>query len=154
MYILMTILLMFVLPIASILGDRFLFRSPLGIMSLIGKWFVFWAMGVRLFTAGLHQSIRPRFTAETILRIKGMEQFIVVQELGFANLAMGLLGLGSLLALSWVLPAAVVGSLFIGLAGIRHVFSKGSTSLEKGAMLSNLVVACLFLSYILWTALQ
>jgi len=152
MYILMIILLMFVLPIVSLLVELFLFRSPLGIMSLIGKWFVFWAMGVRLFTAGLRQSTRPRFTAETILGIKGTEQFLIVQELGFANLAMGLLGMSSLLARSWVFPAALVGCLFMGLAGIRHMFSKGRNPLENGAMFSNLAVACILLTYILWTA--
>ncbi len=152
MYILMIILLMFVLPIASFLIELFLFRSPLGIIPLIGKWFAFWAMGVRLFTAGLRQSTRPRFTAEIILGIQGTEQFLVVQELGFANLAMGLLGMSSLLARSWVFPAAIVGCLFIGLAGIRHLFSKERNLLENGAMFSNLAVACIFLTYILWTA--
>ena len=151
MYFLMITLLMLVFPVLSILGELFLFRNPAGIMPLIGKWFVFWAMGVRLFTAGLRQSIRPRFTAETILGIKGTEQLIIVQELGFANLAMGILGMGSLLARSWVFPAALVGCLFIGLAGIRHLFSKGRNSLENGAMASNLGVACIFLAYNLWT---
>jgi len=154
MYILMITLIMFVFPIGSILVDLFALRSSAGVMPLIGKWFVFWAMGVRLFTAGLRQSIRPRFTAETILGIKGTGQFIVVQELGFANLAMGLLGMSSLLARGWIFPAALVGCLFIGLAGVRHLFSKGSNLLEKGAMLSNLAAACVLLTYILWTALH
>ena len=152
MYILMIIFLMFVFPIISILAELLFFKSSMGIMPLIGKWFVFWAMGVRLFTAGLRQSTRPRFTAETILGIKGTEQFIVVQELGFANLAMGILGMGSLLARSWVFPAALVGCLFIGLAGVRHLFSKKRNLLENGAMLSNLAVSFILLIYVLWIA--
>ena len=150
MYLLTIIFLMFVLPTASVLIEFFVFRSSASVMPLIGKWFVFWAMGVRLFTAGLRQSIRPRFTAEAILGIKGAEQFILVQELGFANLSMGVFGMGTLLVGYWVFPAALVGCLFLGLAGIRHLFSKGRNLLENSAMLSNLVIACLLFVYILW----
>ena len=150
MYILMITLIMFVFPIASIFLELSFFKGSAAIMPLIGKRFVFWAMGVRLFTAGLRQSIRPRFTAETILGIKGAEQFIIVQELGFANLSMGIFGMGTLLVGNWVFPAALVGCLFLGLAGIRHLFSKGRNLLENSAMLSNLVIACLLFVYILW----
>ena len=146
----MTALVMFVFPIASILAESFLFRSNAGILLLIGKWFVFWAVGVRLFTAGLRQSFNPRYTAETILGIKGNEQLIIVQELGFANLCMGILGISSLLNGSWILPAAIVGGLFIGLAGIRHIFSKNRNVLENTAMISGLIVFVILLTYIIW----
>jgi len=146
----MIILLMLVLPIASVVVEIVLYKSPAATMLLIGKWFVFWAMGVRLFTAGLRQAIRPRFTAEAILGIQGTEQFILVQELGFANLSMGALGMVTLLNGNWVFPAALVGCLFIGLAGIRHLFSKSRNLLENSAMLSNLAIAGLLCVYILW----
>jgi hypothetical protein len=124
MYILMIILLMFVFPIVSILAEKFFFKSNLGINYLIGKWFVFWAVGVRLFLAGLRQSVQPQFTAEKILGIKASDQRITVQELGFANLSMGTLGIISILNGNWIVPSAIVGCLFIGLAGIRHIFKK------------------------------
>jgi hypothetical protein len=153
MYILMIVLLMFVFPITSILTEMLLFRSTAGIVPLIGKWFVFWAVGVRLFTAGLRQALSPRFTAERLLGIKGSEQLIVVQELGFANLSMGILGITTILKGNWTLPAAIVGCLFIGLAGIRHIFSKGRNLLENSAMLSNLVIFVVLIIYVIW-ALQ
>ena len=34
-----------------------------GLMPLVGKWFVFWAVGARLFIAGIRQVIQPAFTA-------------------------------------------------------------------------------------------
>lgn len=58
---------MLVFPIGFILGERFLFRTAVDILPLIGKWFVFWTVGVRLFTAGLRQIWRPQFTAQKIL---------------------------------------------------------------------------------------
>ena len=31
---------------------------------LVGKWFVFWTVGIQLFLAGLRQIVQPRYTAE------------------------------------------------------------------------------------------
>jgi hypothetical protein len=84
---------MFIFPIHSIFTERFLFHSSMATILLSGKWFVFWAVGIRAFTAGLHQVIRPQFTAKEILGIKGSQQFIIVQELGFANISIGTLGI-------------------------------------------------------------
>jgi hypothetical protein len=41
-------------------------HAPLDLWLLLGRWFVFWAVGVRLLTAGIRQIAQPRFTAETI----------------------------------------------------------------------------------------
>jgi hypothetical protein len=141
---------MFIFPILSIFTELFLFHSSMSTILLIGKWFVFWAVGIRLFTAGLRQVIRPQFTAEEILRIKGSQQFIVVQELGFANMAMGTLGICTILNSNWVLPAAIVGCLFLGLAGARHVLTKERNLQENSAMLSNLIIFVVLLIYIVW----
>lgn len=149
MYILTIILTMFVLPVTSILTEVFFFKSNTGIMPLIGKWFVFWAMGIRLFLAGFRQATNPQFTAEKILGIKGSEQFILVQELGFANLSMGILGIGAIFNSVWTVPAALVGCLFIGFAGIRHIFSKERNFLENSAMISNLIVSAILLIYLI-----
>jgi hypothetical protein len=150
MYILTIVLLMFVFPILSILTELFIFHSSAGIILLIGKWFVFWAIGIRLFTAGLRQAIRPQFTAEEIFGIRESQQFIIVQELGFANISMGALGISTILNCNWVLPAAIVGCLFIGLAGVRHVFNKERNLLENGAMVSNLIIFVVLLIYLTW----
>ncbi len=149
MYILMVVLLMFIFPILSILIEVFFFENSAGIMHLIGKWFVFWAVGMRLFLAGLHQSVQPRFTAEKILGIKGSDQLIIVQELGFANLSMGVLGIVSIFNDGWIMPSAIAGCLFIGLAGIRHMFSRERNLLENTAMLSNLIIFLILLVYLI-----
>lgn len=146
-YILIILFLMFILPILSILIDFFVFHSTAGILSLMGKWFVFWAMGVRLFTAGLRQVLRPKFTAEQILGIANAESLILVQELGYSNTALGVLGVIPIFNANWVLPAAIVGALFYGLAGLRHIFGRERNLLENGAMLSDLFVAAVLLFY-------
>src|SRR6478609_6215113 len=101
MYWLMIVGLMGVLPIGSVLLEWLFLdggggpAGPAGLVALIGKWFVFWAIGVRLFLAGLRQIADPAFTAKTIFRIEDPKALIVVQELGFANMALGLLGIAS-----------------------------------------------------------
>ena len=140
MYLAMLILTMLALPIASIIFEALVGTTHLGLFILTGKWFVFWAMGIRLFAAGLRQAIRPELTAEGILGIKGKESLIVVQELGFANIGMGVLGIISNARAAWVFPSAIVGCIFYGLAGIRHLFTKSKNRLEVVAMVSDLFI--------------
>lgn len=154
MYILTIIMVMFIFPIISILIELFIFHNAAGIILLIGKWFVFWAVGVRLFGAGLSQVIRPQFTAEKILGIRNNQQFIIVQELGFANISMGILGISTILNGNWTLPAAIVGCLFLGLAGVRHILSREKGLLENSAMLSNLAIVVILLVYIIWDVIR
>ena len=117
MYVVTAWGLLFVLPILSIVAEVII-RGPSAFGSeLIGKWFVCWAVGVRLLVAGIVQALRPQYTANKILGIAGDESLVVVRELGFANTSLGVIGLGSMLAPGWALPAAVGGALFYGLAG-------------------------------------
>ena len=82
---------------------------------------MFWAVGVRLLTAGARQIIKPGLTSEGILGIKGREAWQLVRELGFANVSIGLVGVVSLWKPSWRIPDAIVGGLFLLLAGIEHL---------------------------------
>lgn len=120
MYFISVVLLLLVFPAGSVLIDL-LWGGSADILVLIRKWFVFWAVGVRLFLAGLRQVARPRFTAEDIFEIKDKASFALVREVGFANLSMGSLGLASIAQSKWVIPAAIVGGLYYGLAGIGHI---------------------------------
>jgi Family of unknown function (DUF6790) len=149
MYILMIVLTMFVFPIGSILVELFFFKSTVGIVPLIGKWYVFWAVGVRLFIAGLRQSTNPKFTAQQILGINSDEPLQIVQELGFANLSIGLLGILTILNGNWIIPAAIAGGLFYGLAGTRHVFKEEKNFLENAAMLSNAIIFVLLIGFLI-----
>lgn len=101
--------------------------------TLIGKWFVFWAVGWRLFLAGMRQIVQPGYTARVILGLKHDESQILVRELGFANVAFGAIGILSLFVPSWRLAAALAGGIFYGLAGINHVRQSHRNKLENVA---------------------
>ncbi|HEX3914457.1 MAG TPA: DUF6790 family protein [Steroidobacteraceae bacterium] len=108
--------LMLIFPLLSIVAQVIFtdHAAPGAVPSLliIAKWYVFWAVGVRLSLAGVRQIIQPRYTAETILGRSGADSLFFVRELGFANTAMGCVGLASLIAPSWVMPAAMASDLF------------------------------------------
>ena len=149
MYFAIVVLLMAVLPIASILIELNFGHGGAVPLWLIGKWFVFWSVGVRMMLAGLRQMFNPTFTAETIFGVKEAPALTIVRELGFGNLSIGLLGALSLVNPAWIIPAAIVGGLFYGLAGFEHLRHGERNATETVAMISDLfifVVLALFLA--------
>jgi hypothetical protein len=148
MYIAAVSLLMFIFPIASVLLESIANKNHAGLILLIGKWFVFWAIGVRLFTAGLRQSIKPGLTSEGILGIKGREVWIIVRELGFANITIGLAGIVTLWKPEWRLAVAFIGGLFLLLDGILHIASRQRNFEENVAMYSDLTIGSIMAIYV------
>ncbi len=146
MYYFSVAALMLVLPLLSIGVAAWTDHAILNV-SLVAKWFVFWAVGVRLLLAGLRQITKPQYTAQTILGLKGDEVQLVVRELGFANVAFGTIGTLSIFNVSWTMPAALAGGIFYGLAGINHTMQGGRNRLENTAMVSDLMAALLLLAF-------
>lgn len=140
MYLVMISALMLVLPLLSIGIDAVAAHAPLN-AALVLKWFVFWSVGLRLFLAGLRQMTKPEFTIQKILGQTSMDALVFVRELGFANTAMGAVGLASLALPAWRLPIGVAAAIFLGLAGIHHLMQKHRNRMENVAMVSDLFVA-------------
>jgi hypothetical protein len=148
MYLAIVITLMLVLPVGSVAleagaGDRGLSAA------LVGKWFVIWSVGARLLLAGLRQIIQPRYTAEVILSLKHEESHLLVRELGFANVALGLTGLVSWLFPAWSPAVALAGGVFYSLAGINHLLQSHRGRLENIAMVSDLFVGFVLLAAVM-----
>jgi hypothetical protein len=137
MYFAMILALMVVLPAASVIYEVVQSQGATAWIPLIGKWFVFWGVGVRLAIAGMLQVFAPRFTSET-LQVKDEAAYKLVRELGFGNLAIGVTGLLSLPLPVWTLAAAMCGGLFYGFAGAQHTFTRKRTTNESWAMWSDL----------------
>ena len=151
MYIGMLIVLMLIFPMASIALEVFVRNQGVLNVAIVGKWFVFWAVGMRLLIAGLRQIVQPRYTAETILGVKDPDAMLIVRELGFANTAIGSAGLGSIYLASWVLPVAVIGAIFYALAGINHVTHRSKNTLQNVAMTSDFFAATVLLIFCVFT---
>jgi hypothetical protein len=148
MYLVSVVLLMLVFPAASIYAEHAFWHSNAPVMLLVGKWFVFWGAGVRLFMAGLRQFFQPRFTSEEIFGIKSDDVLPIVRELGVANFATGTVGVLSIMRPSFVLPVAIAAAIFYGIAGVRHVAQRGKLRNENVAMISDLFACLVFATYI------
>jgi hypothetical protein len=138
MYVVAVILLTLVLPagfaVVAMAGGA-------GVLEALGTWFVFWAVGVRLGAAGLRQVLQPRFTAETIFGVTDPRALPLVREIGFANLAVGALGLATQAVPGWMVPAALVGAVFFALAGAGHLARRERSRAETVAMATDLAAA-------------
>jgi hypothetical protein len=149
MYFVTVALLLLILPAASIAIEAALYPRGLGLILLIGKWLVFWAVGIRLFMAGTRQVVQPQFTAAKIFNIHDPSSLPIVREVGFANLSMGVLGICSIFRPGWALSAAIVGGLYYGLAGIGHAMQTTRNAKENFAMLSDEFVFLVLLGFVL-----
>lgn len=154
MYLLMIVLTLLILPLVSILFEMTVAGGDAGLMLLVGKWFVFWAGGLRLLLASLSQIFNPGYTARSIFDIKDPQASKIVTELGFGNFSIGTISALSLLFPAWLLPAAVAGGLFYGLAGIKHVFNQRRSPKENIALASDLFVFVVLAAFVLWSALR
>lgn len=139
MYYAMAWGLMLVIPAISVLVEALLAHSPDPIW-LIAKWFVFWGVGVRLLIAGIRQVAQPSFTARNIFRMESPDAEKLVTEIGFGNLAIGLVACLSLVFPAFVTPMALTGGLFLGLAGIKHIGNSNRTGEETTALLTDLII--------------
>jgi hypothetical protein len=152
MYLVLVLALMVVAPVGSVIAELLVGGGNVDLALTAGKWFTFWGVGVRLFIAGLSQTLRPEFTAQNILGGKSdASANLVVQELGFANLAFGLVGVLTLPIPGWLVPGALAGGLFLGLAGIRHIAKPHKNTKEVVATLTDLLVAAVTLGFVLYS---
>jgi hypothetical protein len=147
MYYLVVAALMLVSPVASIVIDASLHFHGLPNLDLVGKWFVFWSVGVRLLLAGVRQIVQPGFTAKTLLGIDSTDSFVLVRELGFANTAIGVTAMCSVFFTGWIPACALAGAIFYGFAGINHLAHKNRNRLQTTAMISDLFAAAVLLVY-------
>jgi hypothetical protein len=150
MYVATVLALLFVIPLASMSLESLVTHGPLSSL-LFEKWYVFWAVGVRLLLAGLRQILQPAYTATVILGLKDPSSNLVVRELGIANTALGVLAVASLIAPPWRQPAVLAGVVFYGLAGINHACHSGRTRLQNLAMVTD-ILASIVLAALLVTS--
>lgn len=148
MYVASVILLTVVLPLGLAVVDRFVMGAPSGFLVLLAFWMAFWAGGVRLLLAGLRQTLWPKLTTEQIFGIKGDEVLPVMREVGFANLAMGTLGILSVLDRSLLVPAAIVSGIYYGLAGAGHLAHGKLNLMRRVAMITDLWVFAVLAVYL------
>lgn len=131
--------LTFILPTVGFLVEYFTTGTTLT-FDLFGKWFIFSAVGLRLFLAGIKQVINPEFTAKQIFHLDSAESFPILRELGFANFCFGLTAIVSLFKPEWRIVCAFASGLYFGIAGMQHGFKKTAGINEKFALWTDLII--------------
>lgn len=146
-YFLVVSLLTFILPLACAIIQTLLYKSASFSLALFGKWFIFSAVGLRLFIAGIKQTTDPAFTAKEIFHISNPESFPIVRELGFANLCFGLMGILSLFLPAWRVVSAFGSGLYYGFAGLQHFIKKPAGPNEQFALITDVIIFIFLLLY-------
>jgi len=141
---------MIFLPALSVIIDLRFNHYDNALILMIGKWFIFWAIGIRLLTAGLNQILRPGFTAESIFHLNNKESFVIIRELGIANTCSGLAAIISIFVSQWRIPAAFIGGLFLGIAGLQHLIRKPDNPNELIPMISNMFIFIIMAIYLIY----
>ncbi|GAO43140.1 DUF6790 family protein [Flavihumibacter petaseus] len=141
-YLVSLLLLILVVPVTGTFLELSRREIPFTV-ELFGKWFIFSAAGLRLFIAGLRQSLQPSFTAHKIFHFTGTDSYAVIRELGFANICLGLMGIISISRPDWRMPAAFASGLYYGLAGLLHIIKKPTGINEAVAMWTDLIIFAL-----------
>ncbi len=146
MYVVVVLLQTLILPLAC--GGLELAIQGGDPVLVVGRWFLFWGVGTRLLLAGIVQVARPSFTARDILGADATGALHIVQELGFANIAMGTVAVIGAFVPDWWAAAAIPGGIFLGQAGLRHVAKPDKGLEERVATWTDLLVAAVMLVFV------
>jgi len=147
-YLYGVIAIIVVLPLLSIVVEEIVRGNPPLSYDMIGKWFIFYSAGIRLFTAGIRQIFNPSFTAKDIFHLEDVSGFPIVRELGFANVSFGVIGILSLVFPGWRIVSGVGSGLFYGMAALNHYLKKPAGANEVFAMVTNVFVFLLLAAYV------
>lgn len=147
-YVIVVSILTFVLPLLGWRICHTLKTAPAHLDSFVA-WFIFSAVGLRLFIAGIRQVSRPAFTAREIFHIASDEANPIVRELGFANLCFGLVGIIALFRPDWRPVSAFASGIYYGLAGLLHFMKKAPGANEQFALGTDVFIFIVLLVYFL-----
>ena len=106
---------------------------------------------IRFFTAGIKQAQDPAFTAIKIFKLHSKESYVIIRELGFANICLGITSILSLINNQWRLMGAITGVVFFGFAGLQHISKKAGSGNEIIATASDIFIFIMMLLYIIFT---
>ena len=133
------IALIAVLPITAALLESRIDQVPLNSASY-WKWFIFWGVGIRLFFKGVRLASTPQITGLSVSSFRSRESYLLLLELGFANMALGSMGILSVINDQWRLIAAIAGAIYFGLADMLRLLKKTDGRHERVALVYNILV--------------
>ena len=142
------IALVAILPIASAALESRIDQTALN-WPIYWKWFIFWGLGIRLFFKGIRLASAPQYTGLSLSSFSNRECYLLLLELGFANMALGSMGILSVINDQWRLIAAIAGAIYFGLADMLRLLKKPNGRHERVALIYNLLVFAGLVGYLI-----
>lgn len=135
---------MFIAPIVCVIIEFILSKNGTKkkLLDLICKWFVFFTLGLRALTAGLMQIVNPSYTAK-LLHLT-TDNFLAIQELGFAQFGIGVLGILSIHYYKLRKSTAISYGIFMAGAAYLHIIRLSQIQLgEMMSLIGDLLVVAI-----------
>jgi hypothetical protein len=116
----LNISLLTVLPMLSVACEHHIAKTAVT-GTLIGKWLLFWAVGIRLIAAGTIQ-ITTSMPANVGLLSNREDSNTVRKATGIANIVLAGMSFLCVANDGWSQLAAITVGVYVGLAGMQHDF--------------------------------
>ncbi len=116
------------LPFITAIAIHYATTTPINGL-LLGRWFVFWTIGVRLMVAGLTEVMSSRRQGNIIF-LQGSESGEYRKIIGYLKILLAALGFLCMIKAQSSLIAALTAGIYLGLTGFRHDFKKPCTAIE------------------------
>lgn len=126
-----------ILPLICILIEIAIFKrqnKTIIFKNIFLKWLCFWVIGFSAISVGVMQAFNPSYTAD-LLHVN-MSDFIIVQELGYAQLGIGIVALLSLKWVQFKKPAVIAYGTFIFGCTVIHFLR--FSAIDLGEIISTL----------------
>ena len=141
------IALIAVLPVTAALLESHADQAAFG-WTIYWKWFIFWSVGIRLFFKGVRLASTSQYTGLHLSSFRNRDSYLLLLELGFANMALGAMGILSVINDQWRLIAAIAGAIYFGLADLLRLLKKPIGRHEQVALVCNLLAFAGLVAYL------
>jgi hypothetical protein len=141
------IALIAVLPVTAALLEARADGTPLD-WPIYWKWFIFWSVGFRLFFKGVRLASTQQATGLSLSSFRNRESYLLLLELGFANMSLGAMGILSVINDQWRLIAAIAGAIYFGLSDLLRLLKKSAGCHERVALTYNLLAFAGLMAYL------
>ncbi len=149
-YILTTGLFVIIFPVISICAEAIIKGIPAD-PGLMGKWLIFWVAGIRLSLRGIKRIYRRGAAPAIFFNEERKETFLMIRELSFANITIGVMGILSVVNSNWRQIAGLAAAIFFGLSALQHFFIKPVNGKEMAIMVTDIIVFAILLLYLFFT---
>ncbi len=127
------------MPLCSIIIEL-IYKKDSPDPGLIGKWFIFWGLGVYLLASGIVHMVRPLADLNRFYGSKDQVARGMVRKLGIAKITMGVAGILSLFNGQLLEITALMTVVYFGMTTLWYFLRKADPAYEAFTLVSDLML--------------